>query len=171
MSVNESGKLNRVLRSISLYRLVRWSLAGLFAWAGIMKLADPDAFAVIISDFGLLPDWSIMPLAIGLPVLEIAAAIGLFLDLRGSLAVTSGLIALFVVLLGYAIWLGLDIDCGCFGPEDPESRAYGGLHASLYRDLAMAASVAYLYWWRMKNSAVTNGQRLDHQRNLKWRWK
>jgi hypothetical protein len=49
--------------------------------------------------------------------------------------------------------LGLDIDCGCFGPEDPESRAYGGLRTALYRDLAMAAGVAYLYWWRRWNAA------------------
>lgn len=28
-----------------------------------MKLADPPAFAVIIGDFGLVPDWSVMSIA------------------------------------------------------------------------------------------------------------
>ncbi|MFZ5799432.1 MAG: MauE/DoxX family redox-associated membrane protein [Thermodesulfobacteriota bacterium] len=142
-----------VIRSLWLYRLVRWTLAGLFIWAGALKLADPPAFAVIIGDFGLVPGWSVMPLAFGLPVLEIAAAIGLIFDVRGSLAVITGLLGIFIAILGYAIWLGLDIDCGCFGPEDPEARAYGGLRTALYRDLAMAAGVLFLYWWRMGNAA------------------
>ncbi|MHB8790082.1 MAG: MauE/DoxX family redox-associated membrane protein [Desulfobulbaceae bacterium] len=141
------------LRSLWLYRLVRWALAGLFIWAGALKLADPPAFAVIISDFGLVPGWSVMPLALALPVLEVAAALGLVFDLRRSLAVISFLLAMFIAILGYAIWLGLDIDCGCFGPEDPEARAYSSLRTSLYRDLAMAAGVLFLYWWRMRNAA------------------
>jgi uncharacterized membrane protein YphA (DoxX/SURF4 family) len=136
-----------------LYRLVCWTLSGLFIWAGALKLADPPAFAVIINDFGMVPAWGVMPLAILLPVVEIAAALGLVFDLRGSLAVITGLLGLFIAILGYAIWLELDIDCGCFGPEDPESRAYGGLRTSLYRDLAMAGGVLYLYWWRFWNAA------------------
>ncbi|RJQ43574.1 MAG: DoxX family membrane protein [Anaerolineaceae bacterium] len=149
----EQGAKVREICSLWLYRLVRWCLAGLFVWAGAMKLADPPAFAVIISDFGLVPDWSVMPLAIALPVLEVAAALGLVVDLRGSLAVISFLLAMFIAILGYAIWLGLDIDCGCFGPEDPEARAYSSLRTSLYRDLAMAAGVFFLYWWRWQFAA------------------
>lgn len=136
-----------------LYRLVRWTLSGLFIWAGALKLADPPAFAVIISDFGLVPAWSVMPLAILLPMVEIAAALGLVFDLRASLAVITALLGLFIAILGYGIWLGLDIDCGCFGPEDPEARAYGGLRSALYRDLAMAGGVFFLYWWRLRNPA------------------
>ncbi|MHB8811484.1 MAG: MauE/DoxX family redox-associated membrane protein [Desulfobulbaceae bacterium] len=143
----------RVIHSLWVYRLVRGTVAGLFIWAGALKLADPQAFAVIINDFGLVPGWSVMPIAIGLPVLEIAAAIGLVFDVRGSLAVITGLLGMFIAILGYSIWLGLDIDCGCFGPEDPEARAYGGLRTALYRDLAMAAGVLFLYWWRMGNAA------------------
>lgn len=118
-----------------------------------MKLADPPAFAVIIGDFGLVPGWSVMPIAITLPVVEIIAALGLVFDLRGSLAVITCLLGMFIAILGYSIWLGLDIDCGCFGPEDPEARAYGGLRTSLYRDLIMAAGIVFLYWWRMGNAA------------------
>lgn len=151
------------IHSLWLYRLVRWTLAGLFIWAGALKLADPQAFAVIINDFGLVPGWSVMPLAIALPVVEVAAALGLVFNVRGSLAVITGLLAMFIAILGYAIRLGLDIDCGCFGPEDPEARAYGSLRTSLYRDLAMAAGVIFLYWWRWqyaadRRSAVETGR-------------
>jgi hypothetical protein len=44
--------------------------------------------------------------------------------------------------------MGLDVDCGCFGPEDPEAEAFHGLRLSLYRDLAMMAGVFFIYGWR-----------------------
>jgi hypothetical protein len=40
------------------------------------------------------------------------------------------------------------VDCGCFGPEDPEAEAFHGLRQSLYRDLAIMAGVFFIYGWR-----------------------
>jgi uncharacterized membrane protein YphA (DoxX/SURF4 family) len=142
-----------MFRSIWIYRLVRWGLSSLFIWAGGMKLADPAAFVVVVSDFGLVPEWSVMAIAVALPTLEIIAALGLIFDIRGSLTAIAGLLMLFMAILSFAIWLGLDIDCGCFGPEDPESRAYTGLHSALYRDMVMAGGIFFLYWYRFKNGA------------------
>ena len=142
-----------LLRSVWPYRLVRWTLAFLFIWAGSMKLADLEAFAVIIRDFGLVPGWSVMPIAFVLPVVEIIAAAGLLFDAKGSLAVITSLLLLFIMILAYGIWLGLDIDCGCFGPEDPESRAYHGLRTAMYRDVFMIAGIVFLYRWRYRNNA------------------
>ena len=140
------------LTSVWIYRLIRWTLATLFIWAGGRKLADPQAFGVVIRDFGIVPELSVMPIALFLPALEIIAAVGLIFNIRGSLAVVTGLLTLFILILGYGIWLGLDIDCGCFGPEDPESRAYSGLHSALYRDLVMMAAVFFLYFWRFRQT-------------------
>lgn len=126
-------------------RVVRWSLGGIFLYAGILKLQYPEAFGIIINDFGLVPENWIMPLAVGLPLLEVVAALGLIAGLRGALATTTGLLLLFIAVLAYALWQGLDIDCGCFGPSDPEYRAYRGLWTALYRDLAMLTGVVYLY--------------------------
>jgi hypothetical protein len=85
-------------------------------------------------------------------VVEVLAALGLLADIRGSLAVISGLTAVFVAILAYGIRMGLDVDCGCFGPGDIESRAYHGLQAALYRDLVMATGIAFLYGWRRVRS-------------------
>jgi len=142
-----------ILKSVWFYRLMRWVLSTLFIWAGCTKLADLQAFSAIIRDFGIVPEMSVMPIAIILPVLEVVAAIGLIFDIRGSLAVITALLALFIVILGYGIWLGLDIDCGCFGPEDPESSAYNGLRSAFYRDLAMMAAIFHLYFWRFRQTA------------------
>lgn len=130
------------------YRLLRWLLAGVFIGAGARKLADPVSFAVIVDAYGILPAGLLMPVAILLPLLEVIAGIGLIFDLRGSLATLAALLALFLLVLGYGLHMGLDVDCGCFGPHDPEGAAYASIRPAFYRDLAMAAGVAYLYLWR-----------------------
>jgi hypothetical protein len=152
------------LKSVWFYRFVRWVLSILFIWAGCAKLADPQAFSAIIQDFGIVPELSVMPIAVILPVLEVIAAIGLIFDMRGSLAVITVLLGLFVVILGYGIWLGLDMDCGCFGPGDPESRAYNGLRSALYRNLAMMASIFYLYFWRFRQTAQAQAEVIRNKR-------
>jgi hypothetical protein len=68
--------------------------------------------------------------------------------LRGSLGVITGLLVFFLLLLGYALWLGLDVDCGCLGPRDPEGLAYAGIRPAFYRDWILLAGVAGLYWLR-----------------------
>lgn len=136
-----------------IYRLCRWTLGILFIYAGGAKLLDPVVFAVLIEAYGIVPQVLLMPAAIVLPLLEVIAGIGLLLDIRGSLAVIAGLLLLFMAILVYGIWMGLDVDCGCFGPEDPESEAFHGLRLSLYRDLFMMAGVIFIYGWR-RNTAI-----------------
>ena len=130
------------------YRLCRWTLGGVFIYAGGTKLVEPEIFAVLIEAYGIVPERLLMPVAIGLPLLEVIAGIGLLFDIRGSLALITGLLVLFIVVLGYGIWMGLDVDCGCFGPDDPEAEAFHGLRLSLYRDLSMMAGVFFIYGWR-----------------------
>jgi hypothetical protein len=113
----------------------------------------PEALTLIIRDYGLLPQAWVMPVAVVLPVLEVVAAVGLLFDIQGSLSLITGLLVLFAGLLGYGIFLGLDIDCGCFGPGDLEGAVYHGLRPALYRDLAMIAGAAFVYWWRYRGAA------------------
>jgi uncharacterized membrane protein YphA (DoxX/SURF4 family) len=141
------------LTSIWSYRFIRWLLSIVFLYAGASKLADPQAFAALIEAYGIVPHPWLLPVAIGLPLLEVLAAVGLMADLRGSLSVITVLVAVFIGILVYGIRMGLDVDCGCFGPEDIESRAYHGLREALYRDVAMAAGIGYLYGWRFFRAA------------------
>jgi uncharacterized membrane protein YphA (DoxX/SURF4 family) len=132
-------------------RLIRWSLAGIFFYSGAVKLLDPQRFAEIISGFGLLPKTLLHPVAIGLPLLELLAGIGLCFAMRGSLTAIALMLVLFMAVLAYGIHLGLDIDCGCFGPEDPE-QAYKSLRVALIRDAVMMAAVCFLYWHNWKST-------------------
>jgi hypothetical protein len=131
-----------------IYNLTRWSLGGIFICAGGIKLLDPGIFSVLIGAYGIVPDHLLMPVAVALPALEVIAGAALLFDIEGSLSVIAGLLGLFIALLAYGIWIGLDVDCGCFGPEDPEAKAFHGLKLSLLRDLIMLAGIAFLYGWR-----------------------
>ena len=95
--------------------MIRIVLAIVFLSSGLSKLIDPTSFSVIIEAYGLIPESWVMPVAIALPLLEVVGSLGLLLDIRGSLATISGMLVLFLVILGYGVWMGLDIDCGCFG--------------------------------------------------------
>ncbi len=104
-------------------RLVRFSLGSVFIYAGFSKLLDPKAFAKIHSDYDLVPESLLAPVAIGLPVLEFIAGIGLFFAVRGSLSVIFGLLVTFVFVLWYGILNNLNIDCGCLSPRRLKSQS------------------------------------------------
>jgi uncharacterized membrane protein YphA (DoxX/SURF4 family) len=130
--------------------LVRLMLVAIFLASGVIKLAGPQSFAVIIDAFGILPSPMVMPTALVLPILEILAALGLLTDRRGSLALMAALMLIFMAVLAYGIHMGLDMDCGCFGPEDPEAKAFHGLRGALYRDMGLMVGIIFLYWRRRR---------------------
>ena len=131
-----------------IYNILRLSLGGIFIYAGSIKLMEPKTFAILIEAYGIVPESLLMPMAITLPVLEVADGIGLLFDIEGSLSMVAVLLGLFITILSYGIWMGIDVDCGCFVPEGPESEAFHGLKASLYRDLIMLSGIGFMYIWR-----------------------
>lgn len=149
------------IKGLWLYRGLRWGLALVFLNAAAVKLVDPASFAVIIEAYGLVPEGLLMPIAIVLPALEVAAAIGLIFDLRGSLALMAVLLGIFIAVLGYGLWMGLAVDCGCFGPEDPEGKAYAGIRPALFRDFVLAGGILLLYGWRRRFGRAPVGVHLS----------
>ena len=127
-------------------RLCRWVIGLFFLVAAVPKLFNVSEFAAVIDAYGILPDPLLLPVAVILPVLEIGFAVGLMQNRFYSKIGIAALLLVFIAILSYAMWLGLDIDCGCFGPEDPESRAFHGLKSALVRDIAMLLPLAYSFW-------------------------
>lgn len=126
------------------YRIVRFALAALFLYGGIVKLIDPKAFAAAISAYDLVPEAFLPVVAIGLPSIEVVAGIALLLDRIWGHHLITGLLALFVFVLGYGVLGELNVDCGCFGPDDLNKQA--GLRTAFYRDLLLIGFVMpYLY--------------------------
>ena len=138
------------------YRIIRFGLSAIFIYAGVIKLFDPKGFARIISSYDIVPEALLPVVAIGLPLLETVAGIGLLFDIRGSLAVISLLLGLFVCILGYGILNDLSVDCGCFGIE--ELTQQNTLRHAFWRDLFLAGIILpYLYLSRWSRArAVLN---------------
>ncbi len=126
------------------YRIVRFALAALFIYGGVIKLFDPRAFAATISSYNLVPEVLLPVAAIGLPIVEIIAGLALIFDLIWGHHLITVLLALFVFVLGYGVLGDLNVDCGCFGAEELNKQA--GLRRAFYRDLILIGIVMpYLY--------------------------
>ena len=138
----------------SLYNLLRLALGCLFVYAGLIKLADPRAFAHAIAQFDLAPEQLLPLLAVGLPALELLAGVGLIFERRGSLTAIAILLGLFLLALSYAVWMEMDIDCGCFTVEEINART--GVKTALLRDLFLAAALGFLFWWRRRAGRAPN---------------
>lgn len=143
--------------------LVRWTdvlgrvvVAFVFIYAAIPKLGDIAGFASVIEAYSLLPEMMVFPVAIVLPVLEVVLAVGILLGYRYFCIGGLGLMVVFISILSYAIFMGLDIDCGCFGPEDPEYSAFKGLRGALVRDLLLLLPLIYSIWLRYLSGPKNN---------------
>ncbi|HTG01680.1 MAG TPA: MauE/DoxX family redox-associated membrane protein [Nitrospirota bacterium] len=129
--------------------LIRTLIGASFVIAGVLKLADPAAFAWTVYQYGLLPRNFLDIVAIGLPAIEIIAGIGLLFNMRGSAAVIAVLLILFLFILGYALQRGLEVDCGCFSPGE---TGPDGLRRAIMRDVLMLIGLCYVYWIRRRNT-------------------
>jgi uncharacterized membrane protein YphA (DoxX/SURF4 family) len=148
-----------------LYHLLRLGLAAIFIYAGLLKLLNPRVFAHALAQYELLPDALLPLVALGLPAAEVLAGLGLVLDLRFSLLAIQGMLLLFLLVLGYAIFRGLDIDCGCFTMDELAERS--SVQAAFFRDVVMMGGVFFLLWARQFRSPFSLGSRKLIQRKEK----
>jgi uncharacterized membrane protein YphA (DoxX/SURF4 family) len=95
----------------------RLALAGVWAWAGLAKIADPDVALRAVRAYDLFPESLVKPIAWGLPFVELGLAVLLLVGLacRPAAWVSAVLFVAFIVMIGSAWARGLSIDCGCFG--------------------------------------------------------
>ena len=167
MSLNKKilDTFKKMLLSHKLYLLLRVIIGSVFIYAGFVKLIDPKAFANAISRLDIVPEFLLAPLAIGLPALEFFAGLGLIFNIRGSLTVIFNLLFIFILVLGYGIFNDLDIDCGCFSPE--EINAHNSLKQALFRDLLMVIAVIYIYIYnRIKYATNSNHLHGERQNSI-----
>jgi len=114
----------------------RMILGVIFFYAGIIKIYDPQGFALAVYNYHILPGFLINPVAVILPWVEVIAGAALILGImvQGSSLIVSGLLVIFLCAIGAALVRGLDISCGCFNTSegaDPVTWIY------LLRDMAL----------------------------------
>ena len=128
-------------------RVVFWglriSLGALFVLTGILKLADPSAFAVEIHNYQLFPAFA-PALAATIPMIELALGAALLLGprtwLRAGALATSALLVVFTVAVGSAVARGINISCGCFGAGSSPVTLM-----TVARDVVLLAASAALF--------------------------
>ena len=137
-------------------RVIRGVLAFLFIYGGGLKLMDPKAFAAALSHYDLIPEMLLPVVAVVLPALEVVAGMALLFNLPGGLTVITGLLVLFVAVLGYGILTDLNVDCGCFGPEEIEGQQ--SLRQAFIRDLFLIGAASFLYYTRRTRTQLETGR-------------
>jgi uncharacterized membrane protein YphA (DoxX/SURF4 family) len=107
-----------------------WIFGGVFLFAGVLKVRDPQLFTMQVRAFELLPDPLNAFLALGLPWLEIFCGLAVISGwLRtGGLLLLDAALLVFIGVLGSALARGKQIDCGCFG---------GAAHLSQVQELSL----------------------------------
>lgn len=132
--MNRSGRIS--------YLLCRLLLGGVFVWAGAVKALDVTAFAGQVAAYQLLPyAWNYV-VAATLPYVELLAGSLLLVNLRvrSAALLLAGLNSVFVLVLASVLLRGLNIDCGCFGPDAGTTPLQ-----ALGRDLVLLALAIVVY--------------------------
>lgn len=123
--------------------LLRLLLAGVFLYAALGKIWDPQGFAVVVANYQMLPAWAINPTALLLPWLEAVCAVllltGRWTD--GSLMILNGLLVVFIAALAINWYRGIDVACGCFTTAGEGGSNY---FRDILRDLVLLAAGLWL---------------------------
>ena len=131
--------------------IARLVVAGAFAMAALPKIHDPVAFAGSVSAFRVIDPALSTWVALVLPWLELATAIGLLTPWlrRSSGLCINALLLVFIALHASAWARGLDIDCGCFGENTAGAKSsYLWL---ILRNSALLLTGAYLLAQDLRN--------------------
>jgi len=104
--------------------LMRVVVAGLFVYAGTIKLLQPDTFLGDVESYRMMPYSLAWLVAFYLPPLEILCGLGLLWSKtrHASAVISIGLMLVFIVAIAAAWLRGLDISCGCFGSSEAETN-------------------------------------------------
>lgn len=98
--------------------LARLAVAGLFLAACAAKIRDPEAFALAIHRYRILPGEWVNLVAIVMPWIELTCGLAVLaaparLRAAGALLIT-GMLAVFTVAISLNLLRGIEASCGCF---------------------------------------------------------
>jgi uncharacterized membrane protein YphA (DoxX/SURF4 family) len=97
--------------------IVRIILGLIFIYAGAEKISDPEAFAVSISNYRLLPVVTLNFFAITLPWIELVTGLLILFGIavKENSSIIFLMLLVFTIAIVISLFRGLSIDCGCFG--------------------------------------------------------
>jgi uncharacterized membrane protein YphA (DoxX/SURF4 family) len=130
--------------------LTRIALGLVFIVAALPKLADPPGFAKAIWAYELFPAWSLNPLALTLPWLELLCGMALCLGVwtRAAALWVGALLLAFSLALTLNLARQHPVDCGCFGTTATKTKAerLGDMRWTIARDLGLLLLTVQMLW-------------------------
>jgi putative oxidoreductase len=147
-----------MIRRVALL-LGRLILAGVFIYAAYTKLRAPWLqFAVSLSSYKILADNLLEPIARILPWCELALGIAILsgIWLRWFALIGSLLLGFFFAVMVRSYAMGLQIDCGCFGPGEalgPKTMIRDGLLLALAIAVTLGAFRSRRFTWNNRVNA------------------
>jgi len=137
-------KINRSLTERILEVLIRLGIGGMFIFASIFKIEDPQKFAFLIAQYQFLPHNLVNLWALILPQFEFWFGLALIVTpfVKECVLVILALFACFIIALVWALALDLGITCGCFELEGAQSKTEAW--TALVRDLILIGPTVWL---------------------------
>ncbi len=164
--------MRRWLSHPNLTMAVRVLLGLVFIAAALPKIMDPPGFTKAIWAYELFPVWSLSPLALILPWLELFTGLALCLGLwvRAAALWVAALLLSFSLALSINLIRQHPVDCGCFGASTPgtESERLADMRWIILRDAGLLLLAIQVLWTtgpgrgthQPANSASTDGQQV-----------
>lgn len=149
-NVTTYSRWERILREFDWW--ARLLVGGIFVWSGAAHLSNPYYFLSTVYQYELTSATFGALIASYMPFLELTLAACLLGSCcqRAAWLVTSLLLLLFVGVQGSALYRGLKISCGCFGPEI--NRPIDVTSLSYTAGLALLAICATLAVYQMRSA-------------------
>lgn len=135
--------------------VARLIVGGIFVWSGAAHLSNPYYFLSTVYQYELTSAPVGAVIASFLPFLELVLAVCLLGSLcsRPAWLVTSLLLLCFVGVQASALVRGLQISCGCFGPEI--NRPVDATSLSFTAALAVLSIIAAIIVRRLPSARAT----------------
>lgn len=126
--------------------LARVVLGAVLVWAGAAKIGSPLTAQRAVQAYEILPMDLAGAVGLALPFVEVVLGVLLLVGLftRPVAAVSTVLMAAFVLGIAQAWARGLTIDCGCFGGGGQVGADETRYPQEIARDLAFAAAGTWL---------------------------
>ena len=129
-------KIKNLLNNKLLVLISRFILGTVFIYASIDKIVNAEAFAAILYNYKLLPDFLIYAPTLFLPWIELVAGsflvAGIFV--RGSSIILNVLLLVFIIAITINLIRGISFDCGCFSTL---TGTGSNVYYLLFRDLLL----------------------------------
>jgi uncharacterized membrane protein YphA (DoxX/SURF4 family) len=130
---------------------IRIILGGVFLYSSIAKIADPGAFADIVTNYRLLPPQLVWATAVIFPWVEVVCGLALLFGRleRGAALLVSAMMVVFIAVILYNGYRGLNIACGCFSLS---AREPSNILFNVLRNLTILAAGIWVFFSKRSQS-------------------